>query len=149
LRASVQKWKEEYQNRPRASAQEISRAAAENWKAMREALSRVRAFEHLPEQEGLARHPELESFYEGWKTFEQELVARFPDNIDSREQYAGAARRNMIERLENGQPFTPRDASLQAAAERLERHSERQNAARQRDQELGQDGLGAFCHKHA
>jgi MobA/MobL family len=140
LPSGLRKWKEEYQNQPRPSAEEVSRKAAENWKAVRDQLSRARAFEHLPEQEALAKHPELKPFYEGWKVFEKEIAARFADDVHGRKALTGAARRNMIERLEQGQLFTPRDASVQAAAERLELERERQKNERSRDQERGLDG---------
>ena len=139
-RSAAQEWKQQYLDRPRPSAQELSRVAVQNWKTLREGLARARAFERLPEQEALAQHPELRSAYEGWKTFEQQLAASGPQDEQMRAQILGAARRNVIERLQEGGLFTPFDVSEKAIAQRLEREREQLKRQRARDQGPEQDG---------
>lgn len=136
LPPGVRQWKEEYQNRPHPSAADVSRRAVESWKAMREGQSRAKAFERLGQSEALAKYPELQPFYEGWKSLEQTVAAHFANDTDARERYLQAGRRHLLERLEQGQPFAQRDASLEAAAERLDVENRGREAERRGDQGL-------------
>ena len=135
-----EEWLRKYQNVPRPSAQESSRAAIQDWRVMREGLARARAFEHLAQEKALAGHPELKSTYEGWNAFESEMAVRFADDIDRRQQHLSAGRRNMIERLQKGELFTPRAVSAQALAERLALDSEQSRAERTNSRGLELDG---------
>lgn len=49
LDTGIEKWKREYQNQPRPLAQEISREAVANWKALREGVPRMDALERAAE----------------------------------------------------------------------------------------------------
>lgn len=99
LQAGVEKWKWEYQNQPRPSAQEIRREAVQNWKALREGVSRAEALERA------ADHPPPESSQD--LTLEQ-------IKAQGRAALAGVRQELQAERQREQQ----RQAALQAQRER-------------------------------
>ena len=65
-------------------------------------LARARAFERLPQNEAIAKHPELQSQYEIWRNLERSLAAQFPEDSLSRSTYTAAARKYFVKQLERG-----------------------------------------------
>lgn len=78
--------------------------ASEIREFFREAVrpARAVAFEKLPEQEALAKHPELKGAFDGLKAVQASLQERFPANDKAQAMYLAQARSEVLRRLDTG-----------------------------------------------
>jgi hypothetical protein len=63
---------------------------------------RARAFEQLPADDAIERHPELRPLYGALKAFREGLIDRFPDDSYSRDRYLAKARADILDKLNSG-----------------------------------------------
>jgi cell filamentation protein len=78
---------------------------------------RAVAFEKLPKDEAVARHPELQGAYRGLEAMRESLAERFPGNEKAQAHYFAQARTEVQRKLETGQVLqTPPERSAARAA---------------------------------
>jgi hypothetical protein len=63
---------------------------------------RARAFEQLPAEDAIERHPELRPLFGALKAFREGLAERFPDDSYSRDRYLAKARADILDKLNSG-----------------------------------------------
>ncbi len=82
---------------------------------------RAVAFEKLPKDEAMARHPELQGAYRGLEAMRESLAERFPGNEKAQAHYLAQARTEVQRKLETGQVLqTPERSTARAAPARNE-----------------------------
>jgi cell filamentation protein len=64
--------------------------------------SRAQAFDKLPEDQALAKHPELRGAYDSLRAMRDSLAQRYPDNEQARKHFADQARAEIVRRLDAG-----------------------------------------------
>ena len=65
--------------------------------------SRAVAFEHLPEAEALAKHPELKGAFDGLRAMRDMLAERLVGNEQAQSHYGAQARSEVLRKLDCGQ----------------------------------------------